>query len=198
MGFMMYESVILSGPGREELLFMGRLLCYAGMREGLRVTLMPFYWSETRGGITSFTVILSPDRVGSPLTRHPSSVIAMNQASLTRFEESPPAGGLLVINSSSITRDPRRNDLQIIRVPAKEITKKLGGARAVNLAALGAYVEAKGGVALDSVVTVLDRMMPDTPKECLAVDEEALRQGAEVARLTYPRLAERKDGENHH
>jgi len=45
---------------------------------------------------------------------------------------------------------------------------------------------------LHSVITVLDRMIPDYPQECLAVDAEALRRGAEVAGINHPRPGEKK------
>ena len=49
------------------------------------------------------------------------------------------------------------------------------------MAALGAYVAGKVAVSLDSVIIALRRMIPAHRKELLAVNEEALRRGAEVA-----------------
>ena len=48
-------------------------------------------------------------------------------------------------------------------------------------AALGAYVAGRGVVSLDSVIIALRRMIPEHRKELLAVNEEALRRGAEAA-----------------
>ncbi len=50
-----------------------------------------------------------------------------------------------------------------------------------NMAALGAYVAGRGVVSLDSVIVALRRMIPEHRKELLAVNEEALRRGAETA-----------------
>jgi len=49
------------------------------------------------------------------------------------------------------------------------------------MAALGAYVGARGVVALEAVKAALRRMIPEHRKELLAVNEEALRRGAAAA-----------------
>jgi 2-oxoglutarate ferredoxin oxidoreductase subunit gamma len=177
----MHESVIMSGFGGQGILLMGQLLCYAGMQEGKKVTWMPSYGPEMRGGTANCTVMLSEDRVGSPVTRHPSSLVAMNKASLDRFEGDLRPGGFLLINSSLIDREPERRDLEVIKVPANKIAEEAGTLQVTNLAALGAYLGAKRVVSLESVITALKRMIPAHRKELLGVNETALRRGYESA-----------------
>jgi 2-oxoglutarate ferredoxin oxidoreductase subunit gamma len=177
----MRESVIMAGFGGQGVMLMGQLLCYAGMHEGLQITWMPSYGPEMRGGTANCTVMLSSERIGSPLTRFPASLVALNKASLDRFEATVEAGGLLVINSSLIQQEPGRSDLSIIKVPANRIAEEAGTLQVTNMAALGAYVGAKGIVSLEAVVVALRRLIPEHRKELLAVNEAALRKGAEVA-----------------
>ncbi len=177
----MSESVIMSGFGGQGILLMGQMLCYAGMHEGMNVTWMPSYGPEMRGGTANCTVMLSPERIGSPVTRYPSSLVAMNKASLDKFEASLPPGGFLLINSSLIEREPSRRDLKVIKVPANKIAEEAGTLQVTNMAALGAYVGGKGVVSLESVIVALRRMIPEHRKELLAVNEQALRKGAEYA-----------------
>jgi 2-oxoglutarate ferredoxin oxidoreductase subunit gamma len=180
-GFVMHESVIMSGFGGQGILLMGQLLCYAGMQEGLKVTWMPSYGPEMRGGTANCTVMLSSTRIGSPVTHYPSSLVAMNKASLQKFEPAIQAGGFLVINSSLVDRDSQRRDLTVVRVPANKIAEEAGSLQVANLAALGAYVGGKRTVSLESVIVALRRMIPERRKELLAVNEEALRRGSAVA-----------------
>jgi len=177
----MNESVIMSGFGGQGILLMGQLLCYAGMHEGKNVTWMPSYGPEMRGGTANCTVMICSDRVGSPVTRHPSSLVAMNKLSLDRFENSIEPEGFLIINSSLVEREPQRTDLTVIKVPANKIAEEAGAIQVTNMAALGAYVEGRGAVALESVIVALRRMIPEHRQELLAVNENALRKGAEVA-----------------
>jgi len=177
----MHESVIMSGFGGQGILLMGQLLCYAGMHEGKNVTWMPSYGPEMRGGTANCTVMLSQERVGSPVTRHPSSLIAMNKPSLDKFESVLQPGGFLVINSSLVERDSQRSDCRIIKVPANKIAEEVGTLQVTNMAALGAYVGEREVVSLESVIVALRRMIPEHRQELLAVNEEALRRGAEAA-----------------
>jgi 2-oxoglutarate ferredoxin oxidoreductase subunit gamma len=178
----MHESVIMSGFGGQGVLLMGQLLCYAGMHEGRNVTWMPSYGPEMRGGTANCTVMISSDRVGSPVTRFPQSLVALNKASLDKFENAVQPQGVLVINSSLVDRNPARTDLRFVRVPANQIAEAAGTLQVTNLAALGAYVAFRGVVSLDSVVIALRRLIPEHRKQMLAVNEEALRRGAETAK----------------
>ena len=177
----MHESVIMSGFGGQGILLMGQLLCYAGMHEGKNVTWMPSYGPEMRGGTANCTVMISSDRVGSPVTRFPQSLVAMNKASLDKFESAIQPGGFLVINSSLVEREPERTDLHFIKVPANRIAEEAGSLQVTNMAALGAYVAGREIVSLDSVIIALRRMIPEHRKELLAVNAEALRRGAQTA-----------------
>jgi 2-oxoglutarate ferredoxin oxidoreductase subunit gamma len=105
----------------------------------------------------------------------------MNKASLQRFETAIQAGGFLVINSSLVDRDSQRGDLTIIRVPANQIAEEAGSPQVTNMAALGAYIGGRGLVSFETVKVALRRMIPEHRKELLAVNEEALRRGAEAA-----------------
>ena len=178
----MNESVIMSGFGGQGIMLMGQLLCYAGMHEGKNVSWMPSYGPEMRGGTANCTVMISTDRVGSPVTRFPQSLVAMNKASLDKFESAIQQGGFVLLNSSLVDRDPSRTDLKVVKVPANQIAEAAGTLQVTNMAALGAYVAGTGVVSLDSVVIALRRMIPEHRKDMLAVNEEALRRGAEAAK----------------
>jgi 2-oxoglutarate ferredoxin oxidoreductase subunit gamma len=125
--------------------------------------------------------MISEDRVGSPVTHRPSSLVAMNKASLDRFEEDLQAGGFLLINSSLIDREPQRADLHVIKIPANKIAEEAGTLQVTNMAALGAYVGAKKVVAIESVIRALQRMIPAHRKELLSINESALQRGYEAA-----------------
>jgi 2-oxoglutarate ferredoxin oxidoreductase subunit gamma len=178
----MHESVIMSGFGGQGILLMGQLLCYAGMHEGRNVTWMPSYGPEMRGGTANCTVMISSERVGSPVTRFPQSLVAMNKASLDKFESAVQPEGFLVVNSSLIDRGPARSDIRFITVPANQIAEAAGTLQVTNLAALGAYVAFRKVVSLESVLIALKRMIPEHRKQLLVVNEEALRRGAETVK----------------
>jgi len=175
------ESVIMAGFGGQGILLMGQLLCYAGMHQGLKATWMPSYGPEMRGGTANCTVTLSSERIGSPVNRHPSSLVAMNRASLDKFEDAVQSLGFLVINSSLIEREAKRSDLRIVRIPANQIAEEAGALQVANMAALGGYLAGKKSISLDSLIVALRRMIPAHRQDLLALNEKALRRGFEEA-----------------
>ena len=80
------ERVIIAGFGGQGIMFMGKLLCYAGMLEGKQVTYMPSYGAEVRGGTAYCNVIISAEEIASPVVAEPTSAIIMNLPSLVKFE----------------------------------------------------------------------------------------------------------------
>ena len=177
----MYESVIMAGFGGQGVMLMGQILCFAAMAEGRKVTWMPAYGPEMRGGTANCTVILSSDRIGSPITTHPDSLLALNRPSLDRFEKWLKPGGVLIFNTSLVGRRPERDDLRLVPVPANRIAEEVGTLQVANMVALGAYVGACQCVSLDSLFSSLRQTIPQHRREWLPLNETGLRRGAEYA-----------------
>ena len=64
---MFKEELIIAGFGGQGVLSMGKILAYSGVVQGLEVTWMPSYGPEMRGGTANVTVILSDERISSPI-----------------------------------------------------------------------------------------------------------------------------------
>lgn len=100
----------IAGFGGQGLLFLGRLLAEAGMRQGLHVSWLPSYGPEMRGGTANCHVRLSTAPIGSPVVSAPTVLVAMNRPSLDKFEPKVAPGGLVVYDSSLIDRAPARGE----------------------------------------------------------------------------------------
>jgi 2-oxoglutarate ferredoxin oxidoreductase subunit gamma len=175
----MQNDVIMAGFGGQGILLIGKMLAYAGMQEGKEVSWLPSYGPEMRGGTCNCTVVISDHSVGSPVIQSPRAVVAMNLPSLDRFEPNLRPGGLLVVNTSLVNREPRRSDITVVRIPANEIANELGNPRGANMVALGAYVGATGAVSLPEVETVVRETFAGKPK-VIDVNLEALRRGYDI------------------
>ncbi len=173
----MLESVIIAGFGGQGILFAGQVLAYAGMYDGNEVVWMPSYGPEMRGGTANCTVVVSSDRVRSPLVPNPLGVIAMNRPSFDRFEPDVRSGGVLIVNSSLIDAKSSRTDIRVFEVPANHIAEELGSAKVGNLVALGAYVAATRTVSLDSISRAIDKVVPDERAALRSLNATAFRRG---------------------
>src|SRR4026209_231260 len=121
MSKMMQEEIIISGFGGQGVLFAGQLLAYSGVADGLHVTWIPSYGPEMRGGTAHCEVVISSEEIGSPLTAHPTVAIVLNSPSMDKYEPLVKAGGLLLVDSTLVSRRTARHDIHEIAVPAKEI-----------------------------------------------------------------------------
>jgi 2-oxoglutarate ferredoxin oxidoreductase subunit gamma len=175
----MQNDVIMAGFGGQGILLIGKMLAYAGMREGKEVSWLPSYGPEMRGGTANCTVVISDRPVGSPVIQSPRAVLAMNLPSLDKFEPDVRPGGLLLVNTSLIERKPARSDVTVIEVPANQIANELGNPRGANMVALGAYLGATDAVSLDGVIEVVRETFAAKPG-VIDVNIQALRRGYEI------------------
>ena len=175
----MQRDVIMAGFGGQGILLIGKMLAYAGMHEGKQVSWLPSYGPEMRGGTCNCTVVVSDKPVGSPVIRSPRAVLAMNLPSLEKFEGDIRPGGLLLINSSLISRGTNRDDLTVIEVPANQVATDLGNPRGANMVALGAYLGATDAVSMDEVIEVIRETFAARPA-VIEVNIDSLRKGYEL------------------
>jgi 2-oxoglutarate ferredoxin oxidoreductase subunit gamma len=175
-------AVVMAGFGGQGVMLMGQLLTYAGMLENKQVSWMPSYGPEMRGGTANCTVVLSDQEVGSPVVTNPDVVIAMNLPSMDKFEKLLVPGGTLIYNSTLINRAPVRKDIRVIAVPANEVAQELGNVRVANMVTLGAFVEATGAVADDSIAAALKKALPAHRQDLLPLNMQAIEKGKGFSR----------------
>lgn len=177
----MYKEVILAGFGGQGILLIGKLLAYAGMKMGNNVTWMPAYGPEMRGGTCNCTVVISDKEIGSPLSRHPNGLIAMNLPSLDKFESQVKKDGIIIVNTSLINRKVQRNDVKVVEVAANEVAIECGSAKAANMVALGAFVGASNLADLPLIKDILAENFASKPK-LIEINHKALERGYEIAK----------------
>lgn len=177
----MYQDVMIAGFGGQGVLLVGKLLAYAGMLEGKRVTWFPSYGAEIRGGTANCTVIISDEEIGSPVVQNPSAMLILNEASFKKFEHRIKQGGQLFLNTSLVHEPATRSDINRIEVKANEIAESLGDIRITNMVMLGAFLKKTGVVALESVLAALKQVLPPRRHNLLPLNEKALKQGGEAS-----------------
>jgi 2-oxoglutarate ferredoxin oxidoreductase subunit gamma len=177
---MMYQGVIMSGFGGQGIISAGILLAYSGMVDGKQVTFFPAYGAEMRGGTANCSVVVSSEEVASPVVSYPDSLIVMNEPSLTRFEPALKPNGLLLINSSLIASQPKRNDVNAVTIDANKIAEEIGTVKCANMVMLGALINHTQAVSLKSMIKTLPKVFPRAKKEIQDMNVEALKKGAQL------------------
>ena len=178
----MTEEIIIAGFGGQGVLSMGKILAYSGIMQEQEVSWMPSYGPEMRGGTANVTVILSDDRVSSPVLQSYDTAILLNQQSVDKFESMVKPGGLMIYDPNGITRHPERNDIRIFQVEATEEAARMKSPITFNMVVLGAYIKVNPVVDIDNVIKGLRKSLPERHHHLLPVNEKAILQGMEIVK----------------
>lgn len=178
----MTHSIIFSGFGGQGIMLMGQLLTQAGMQAGKKVSWIPSYGPEMRGGTAYCSVTISDEPIGSPVIVEPNIVVAMNLPSVTRFAPQIVAGGTLIINSSLAPDTADRKDITQVQAPMNAIADELGNPKVLNMIGLGVLVAACHPVSEEEMIRGMESMLgkkfASKPK-ILELNRTAMKKGME-------------------
>ncbi len=178
----MTEEIIIAGFGGQGVLSMGKILAYSGIMQEQEVSWMPSYGPEMRGGTANVTVILSDNRVSSPVLQSFDTAILLNQQSVDKFESMIKPGGLMIYDPNGITRHPERDDIRIFHVEAAGEAARMKSPITFNMVVLGAYIKINPVVDFDNVIKGLRKSLPERHHHLIPVNENAIRRGMEIVK----------------
>jgi 2-oxoisovalerate ferredoxin oxidoreductase beta subunit len=173
-------QVRIAGFGGQGVLLLGEVLAEAGLDAGLEVSWLPSYGPEMRSGTSNCHVRLSSNSIDSPLVSAPNMLIAMNEPSLRKFDQSVRPGGWILYNGDEFPAECARPDVHVLAYPFTRLADELGDARACNMAMLGALLEITAVLPQASIHAALHRLVKN-PRWML-LDGRALERGREVYR----------------
>jgi 2-oxoglutarate ferredoxin oxidoreductase subunit gamma len=183
----MLEEILIAGFGGQGIMLMGQLLAYGAINEGLEVTFFPSYGPEMRGGTANCTVVISNQRIGSPVRNAFTALMAMNQSSLDKFADRLRKGGLLAYNETLIDTPPTRNDVRVARIAATKMAEELGNIQVANMVAVGALAAHLQVISIDSLAKGLETVLPEYRHHLIPLNEEAIRTGMNASSSGMPR-----------
>jgi 2-oxoisovalerate ferredoxin oxidoreductase beta subunit len=138
------QLIKVAGFGGQGVLSAGVLISQSAIAEGLESSWLPSYGPEMRGGHANASVIISDESIGSPVVDQPTVLIAMNGPSLDLFEDAVEPGGWIFINSSVVSRQVKRDDVNVCYIPATDIAKKEKILAAANVVMVTAFCHHTG------------------------------------------------------
>jgi 2-oxoglutarate ferredoxin oxidoreductase subunit gamma len=175
----MTEEIIIAGFGGQGVLSMGKILAYSGVMQDQEVAWFPSYGPEMRGGTANVTVILSDERISSPILNQFDTAIILNQQSMTKFESRVKPGGTLIYDPNGIVNHPSRKDINILRVEGSRLAIEMGNPLTFNMIVLGAFLKAKPVIKLENVKKGLEKSLPERHHKLIPLNLEAIKKGQE-------------------
>ena len=176
----MTEEVIIAGFGGQGVLSMGKIMAYSGLMQDMEVSWMPSYGPEMRGGTANVIVIISDERISSPIIRSFDTAIILNQQSLDKFESAIKPGGILIYDSNGITRHPGRKDITTYRIDATAEAARMEISKVFNMIVLGGYLKIKPIIKHENVVKGLKKSLPARYHNLIPMNEKALEVGMAI------------------
>ena len=159
---------------------MGKLLAYAAMMEGKEVSWLPAYGPEQRGGTANCTVIVSDNKIPSPIISHYTTAILLNQPSIEKFMPAVKSGGTLIYDTSGIIAPPTNDDLKIYSINAMDAAAEMKNIKTFNMIVLGGLIKIKPIVSIENIAKALYKTLPERHHKLIPINEEALRRGFDI------------------
>ena len=176
----MKKEIIISVFGGQGVLSMGKILAYSGLMDDKEVTWMPAYGPEQRGGTANVTVIVSDEKISSPILSKYDIAIVLNQPSLDKFEPKVKPGGVLIYDGYGIINPPTRKDITVYRIDAMDKAAEMKNGKVFNMIVLGGLLKVAPVVSTGGVEKALKKTLPERHHHLIPLNMQAIEEGGKI------------------
>ena len=178
----MKAEIIIAGFGGQGVLSMGKILAYSGLMEDKEVTWMPAYGPEQRGGTANVTVIVSDERISSPILSQYDVAIVLNQPSLDKFEPKVKPGGILIYDGFGIINPPTRKDISGYHIDAMDKAAEMKNSKVFNMIVLGGLLKVCPIASTKGLNKALYKTLPERHHGLIPLNLQAVEEGMKIMR----------------
>ncbi|MEM1483913.1 2-oxoacid:acceptor oxidoreductase family protein [Oscillospiraceae bacterium PP1C4] len=171
------QNMLLAGFGGQGVLFMGKIIAYAGLIEDKCVSWLPSYGPEMRGGTANCSVCISDQPIGSPLVLNPDVLVAMNLPSYEKFINKVVPGGIAVIDSALVHKKCERTDISCYYVPATTLADSEGLKGLANILLLGKVLQESKFASFETVEQAIMKCVPAKKQHLAEPNMRAIKLG---------------------
>lgn len=176
----MEKRIIIGGSGGQGILFLGKVIAHAAMKQGMEVTWFPSYGAEIRGGTANCMVVISDELIGSPIVKYADYLIALNEASYKKFIVRLVTNGCIIYDSSIIKNLNQKKDVIFYPVEASKEASLIAEPKLANMILLGAFIKVSNLINLDSVLETLEEIIPAKRKKMIEINKNLIIKGFEI------------------
>jgi len=174
-----YQGIIIAGFGGQGILSLGRVIAEAGMIDGMEVSWLPSYGPEIRGGTAYVHVILSDDKIGSPLLNSATTLIAMNKPSFEKYHELIVDGGLIIVDGSLVDSKLSDDRREFFSLPATKVAADRDRPAYANIMLAGKMIARTNIIKVESFEKALYKTLPKKYQGMIPEEMEILKLGME-------------------
>jgi 2-oxoglutarate ferredoxin oxidoreductase subunit gamma len=175
------NEVLMAGIGGMGVLIAGQVLLESASRRYEHVSFISSYGFARRGGLCECTVIVSDNKIASPVIEQVDVVMLLDSSQFAGFEHRVRPGGVIIADTAGLTAERKREDYKLYTMPCLDIAQSMGSILGKNLIMLGAYVVITGAVTPELVEEELNTKFEGREK-ILESNLAAFRRGVELGR----------------
>lgn len=172
----MTTSIIISGFGGQGILFAGKLLAISGMLIDKKVSWLPSYGPEMRGGTANCQIIISDKEIASPIVDTPDVLIAMNKPSFDKFFQTVKKNGL-IISDSCFSNETDREDITSVSVPVKTIAEQNKIYKLDNMIMVGTFAKILKIFDVKDIISGIKKLVSVKKENLLEINEKMIMAG---------------------
>lgn len=173
----MTTQILIAGFGGQGILFAGKFLANKGLLEGRKLSWLPSYGPEMRGGTANCSVVFSDEPIGSPIVNKPDVLIVMNLPSLDKYEDAVVSGGKIFIDSTLIERKVKRTDVEAFYIPATRLAQQNGIPTLANMIMLGKVMRESDFASYDGIEDAVRSVVSAKHADMFEINLKALNLG---------------------
>lgn len=126
------------------------------------------------------TVIVSNERISSPILSHYDVAIVLNQPSLDKFEPKVKAGGILIYDGYGVINPPQRKDITVYRIDAMDKAAEMKNSKVFNMIVLGGLLKVCPVVSTDGLNKALYKSLPERHHAMIPLNMQAVEEGMKI------------------
>ena len=173
----MKQNIMISGTGGQGIVASGSFLSNALFMKNYEVMFSRSYGAEARGGSCRAEIMVSDEPINDLQFEKTDVLLCLSLPAFKKYLPIAKPNSLVVVDSYVLERSTDiRNDLEIIKVPAREIAISLGNQIVANMVLLGALARRSDMVRLDLLKDAVNQNMRESMRE---INLKALQMGYE-------------------
>ena len=170
-------TVRFGGFGGQGIVLSSVVTGLAAVYDGNYVCQRASYGSEARGGKCKSEVIISDVEISYPLIDDLQVLVIMSKQALDSYIDELEPGGLLIVDQDMVDDPGRRQDVEVLKIPAAKTADKLGNRIVSNMIMLGA-LQAKTGIM--SKDALMKSMEDSVASRFIEINRKAIETGGQI------------------
>ena len=170
-------TVRFGGFGGQGIVLSSVVTGLAAVYDGNYVCQRASYGSEARGGKCKSEVIISDVEISYPLIDDLQVLVIMSKQALDSYIDELEPGGLLIVDPDMVDDPDRRQDVEVLKMPAAKTADKLGNRIVANMIMLG-VLQAKTGIVTKDAL--MKSMEDSIASRFVEINRKAIKTGGQI------------------